>query len=210
MIAIIDYGAGNLGSVEKAFRMLGAEVLITANPNDVLQADGVVLPGVGHFKDCMDKITCSNMDQAIAEVIQNQRPFLGICVGLQMLFESSEEGKEPVAGLGILKGKIKKFCLPKSYKVPHMGWNQVQIKKNSPIFAEIADASYFYFVHTYYLEAEDPEMVIGTTDYGIIFDAVIQQNALFACQFHPEKSGKTGLKFLRNFVEFVKEGGENE
>lgn len=205
MIAIIDYGAGNLGSVEKAFRALDADVVITSDPEVVLQADGVVLPGVGHFKDCMDKIQATKMDIAIRKVIQDNRPFLGICVGLQMLFDSSEEGEEPVCGLGILKGRIKKFNLQKEFKVPHMGWNQVHIVKTSPLLQDIPTASYFYFVHSYYLEADSGKIVIGRTNYGLSFDSVVQRGNLFACQFHPEKSGKVGLQLLKNFVHIVKE-----
>lgn len=208
MIAIIDYGAGNLGSVEKAFRSLDADVVVTADPEVILRADGVVLPGVGHFKDCMDKLKAAQVDEAIYRVIQNNRPFLGICVGLQMLFDSSEEGEEPVAGLGILKGKIKKFRLQESYKVPHMGWNQVHTVKKSPILKGIPTATYFYFVHSYYLEAESGKIVVGRTNYGLSFDAIVQRGNLFACQFHPEKSGHAGLKLLENFVNIVEEGRE--
>lgn len=208
MIAVIDYGAGNLGSVEKAFRALGADVVVTANPKVILQADGVVLPGVGHFKDCMDKVKAAQVDEAIYQVTKEDRPFLGICVGLQMLFDTSEEGEDSVAGLGILKGEIKKFDLSKSYKVPHMGWNQVHTVKHSPILKDIPTATYFYFVHSYYLEAQSGDIVIGRTDYGIEFDAIVQKGNLFACQFHPEKSGQAGLKLLENFVNIVEESRE--
>ncbi len=196
MIAIIDYGAGNLFGASNALKQFTSEVEITSDKDIILQADHVILPGVGSFADAMDSIKKSGLIQTVYDVIDKKTPFLGICVGLQMCFEHSEEGNVP--GLGIFPGKIKKFPVETCKKVPQIGWNRIQTKE-SPLFCGLPD-DYFYFVHSYYLEAKNKEDVIATSDYGIQFDCAYQHENVFLTQFHPEKSGKTGLKLLENFL----------
>ncbi len=199
MVAIIDYGAGNLLSVEKALRHVGCECVITADVKEFLAADAAVLPGVGAFGDAMKNLRERGLEQPIREFIALGKPFLGICLGLQVLFEGSEEAPG-VPGLGILKGKL--FRLPSGggLKVPHMGWNSLQVKKQKGLFAGIRQEPYVYFVHSYYLQAEE-DVVTATAQYGVEIHAAVQKGSLFACQFHPEKSGELGLSLLRNFVE---------
>lgn len=198
MIAIIDYDAGNLKSVWKAFQYLGEEAVITRDRQKLLMADKVVLPGVGAFGDAMEKLHRYGLVDTIHEIVDRKTPFLGICLGLQLLFERSEESIG-VEGLGILKGEI--LRIPDTgLKIPHIGWNSLCIKENATLFKEIADQSYVYFVHSYYLKAKDEAVVKATTDYGVRINASVEKENVFACQFHPEKSGDVGLKILKNFA----------
>jgi len=204
VIAILDYGMGNLRSVEKALQKVGAQTLVTSEPEKVLIAEGLVLPGVGAFKDCMRNLKEYGLIDALYQFIQSGRPFLGICLGLQLLFsESTEFGL--YKGLDIIKGKVVRFPQGSTVKVPHMGWNTVKIEKEVPFLQDIEDESYFYFVHTYYVIPEDESIVATTTNYGVKFVSSICHNNIFACQFHPEKSQELGLKILRRFKEFCQE-----
>ncbi len=205
MIAIIDYGAGNLMSVKKAFDFIGAENIITADPDIIEKSDGVVLPGVGAFGDAMDCMRKSNLIETTKKAALSGKPFLGICLGLHLLFEGSDEAPG-VEGLKLFKGRIHKIP-GNGLKVPHMGWNSIKIVKDNPLFKGIPDNSYVYFVHSFYLEAEDREIVSSTTDYSVNIHASIAKDNVFAAQFHPEKSGDVGIKMLRNFVSLC--GGEN-
>ncbi len=198
MIAIIDYGAGNLLSVEKALRYLGCECAVTAKAAELGAADMAILPGVGAFGDAMCQLRERRLEQPIRKFIASGRPFLGICLGLQILFESSEESPG-VEGLGVLKGKICRLPDNFGLKVPHMGWNSLQIKKPGGLFAGIQPEPYVYFVHSYYLRAEE-DIVTASAQYGVELHAAVQKGKLFACQFHPEKSGELGLALLRNFA----------
>jgi len=231
MIAIIDYGMGNLRSVEKGFWKVGVDVTVTNSPAVVRKADAVVLPGVGAFKDCMRELTNLELIDAVVGSIKKGKPYLGICLGLQVLFSESEEfGK--CRGIDVLRGSVVKFesrvksqelseknlisrkqdselithnskLLP--LKVPHMGWNEIKMQKNNPLFEGIPDKSYFYFVHSFYVVPEDTSIVSTTTDYGIEFTSSVRKDNIFAVQFHPEKSQAVGLQVLRNFGEIVKE-----
>jgi glutamine amidotransferase len=199
MIALIDYGSGNLRSAEKALTKAGARVAIVNRRKDLLTADAVVLPGVGAFGDCVKNLEACDLVEAIREFIVSGRPFLGICVGLQMLFESGAENPG-VAGLSVLPGTVPRFAL-NSLKVPHMGWNRLRIRQpNCPILAGIADGSFVYFVHSYYGAPRQETVVAATTDYGVEFSSVIWRDNVYATQFHPEKSQAVGLKMLENFV----------
>lgn len=199
MIAIIDYGMGNLRSVQKALEKVGAQTAITHNPGELERAEKVVLPGVGAMAPAMEKLQSLNLVPAIKKTLADGKPFLGICLGLQLLFEQSEEGGD-VQGLGILPGAVKKF---RSLKIPHMGWNQLKIKnQDCPIFAGIPDLTDVYFCHSYFVEPKDSGCIATTTDYGVAFTSSICQNNLFGVQFHPEKSQAAGLKILENFVNF--------
>lgn len=200
MIAIIDYDAGNLKSVEKALKYLGEETTITRDRHEILNAHKVILPGVGSFGDAMEKLNSYHLVDTIKEVAASKKPFLGICLGLQLLFDSSEESPG-VAGLGILKGKIVRIPDCEGLKIPHMGWNSLDIKPGSTLFRGIEKNSYVYFVHSYYLTAENKDEVAATTNYSTLIHASVEKENVFACQFHPEKSGETGLKILRNFAE---------
>ncbi len=200
MITIIDYGAGNLESVEKAFAFLGYETRVTANEEEILSSDKIVLPGVGAFGDAMGMLTAAGLDETVRKAVKKGIPLLGICLGLQMLFESSEEGK-PVPGLGIFKGKIRHFENCPGFKIPQIGWNSIDIKPGSRLFKGVPNNSHVYFVHSYYLEAEDESIVAAKCDYIHPFHAAIESGNVFACQFHPEKSGKVGLSILKNFAE---------
>ncbi len=200
MIAIIDYDAGNLKSVEKALVKLGQDVIVSRNPRDILKADKVILPGVGAFGDAMHNLEKYNLVDTIKEVVENNTPFLGICLGLQLLFESSEE-TPGVKGLGILKGKILKIPPKDDLKIPHMGWNSIEIKDNAKLFKEINNGAYVYFVHSYYLKAADEDIVAAKTDYCTQIHASVESGNVFACQFHPEKSSDVGLKILKNFAD---------
>lgn len=200
MIAIVDYGMGNLFSVQKALARLGWEAEISADPRFLLRADGVVLPGVGAFGDAMANLRDRRLVPVLQTIVQEERPLLGICIGLQLLFtESEENGRWP--GMNILPGKVKRFA--GGQKVPHMGWNTVQIKRESPLFKGIPDNSFFYFVHSYYAVPEKKEQVLAETSYGETFPAAVSDKQCFALQFHPEKSGEMGLKLLQNFGELV-------
>ena len=205
MIAVIDYGMGNLRSVQKALEHVGAKVIVTHDPNLIISADSVVLPGVGAFKDCMANLTQLNLVDPIRKFIDGGKPFLGICLGLQVLFEESEE-YGPVAGLGILPGKVLKFTSASSetkggppIKIPHIGWNNIEVKKKVPLFDKLGTESYFYFVHSYYVVPEDQSMVATVTNYGVEFVSGIQYRNIYAFQFHPEKSQTVGLSLLERF-----------
>ena len=200
MIAIIDYDAGNIKSVEKALQLLNQEVVITRDRDTILAADKVILPGVGAFGDAMGKLHQYGLVEVIQEVAAKKTPFLGICLGLQLLFEESEESPG-VEGLGILKGKIKRIPDEDGLKVPHIGWNSLHLEHNGRLFQNIPENSYVYFVHSYYLEAQDPEIVKASTEYGVHIHASVEKGNVFACQFHPEKSSETGLQILKNFAE---------
>jgi len=203
MIAIIDYDAGNLKSVEKALVFLGEKVIVSRDKEEILKADKVILPGVGAFQDAMEKLKYFHLIDTIYQVIEQKIPFLGICLGLQLLFERSEESIG-VKGLGILKGEI--LHIPDTgLKVPHMGWNSLDIKKGTVLFHGLEENPYVYFVHSYYLQAAEETIVSSTTTYGTLIHASIEKENLFACQFHPEKSGKVGLQILKNFASLGKE-----
>lgn len=200
MIAIIDYDAGNIKSVEKAILALGEDVVITRNKDVILQADKVILPGVGAFGDAMRKLTTYGLDSVIRQVVQNKTPFLGICLGLQLLFERSDESVG-VEGLSILKGEVVRIPDGAGLKIPHIGWNSLKYPNKGRLFEGIAEDAYVYFVHSYYLKAEDTDIVTATTEYGTLIHASVEKDNVFACQFHPEKSSDVGLKILKNFVQ---------
>lgn len=200
MIAIIDYGMGNLASVGNAFNKLGYETIITQDPNIILNAEKVVLPGVGAFADAIKNIRKLGIDQVLTEIKRRNTPLLGVCLGYQLLFtESYEDGQHQ--GLDLIKGRVEKLQLPAEYKVPHMGWNDIEIKPDSALFAGIPSGSYFYFVHSYHVVPEDYSVMAATTEYGIKIVCAVEQNRIFATQFHPEKSSGAGLKVLKNFGE---------
>ena len=204
MIAIIDYDAGNLKSVEKALAYIGEESVITGDKEEILKADKVILPGVGSFGDAMANLKRLGLDDVIREVAANGTPFLGICLGLQLLFESSEE-TPGVEGLGILKGKVLRIPDKEGLKIPHIGWNSLKLSNNGRLFQGMTGEPYVYFVHSYYLQAEDPAIVKATTDYSTCIHASVEQGNVFACQFHPEKSSAVGLQILKNFAAIQKE-----
>ena len=199
MIAVIDYDAGNLKSVEKALVFLGETPVITRDKEQLLAADKVILPGVGAFGDAMERLHQYRLVDVIKEIVKKGIPFLGICLGLQLMFESSEESPG-IEGLGLLPGKILKIPETPGMKVPHMGWNSLKVRPDSRLFQGIPDGSYVYFVHSYYLKAEEEDIVAATTEYGIHIHGAVEKKNLFACQFHPEKSSQTGLKILENFI----------
>jgi len=199
-VTIVDYGMGNLRSVQKAFERLGLRAEITDCPERVLNAERLVVPGVGAFGDAIYELERRNLVKPILRFIESGRPFLGICLGLQLLFEKSYENGIH-KGLGILRGDVVRFELSSEYSIPHMGWNQVRQECPNPLMREIPDESFFYFVHSYYVAPADPEVVAGTTEYGFRFCSMIRQDNVFATQFHPEKSQSLGLKLLRNFAE---------
>ena len=205
MIAIIDYDAGNIKSVEKALAYLGEEAIVSRNPEVILKADKVILPGVGSFGQAMENLHRYGLVPVIRELADNHTPFLGICLGLQLLFESSEE-TPGVEGLGILKGKILRIPPAEGLKIPHMGWNSLHLQNNGRLFKDIPEETYVYFVHSYYLQAEDPQTVKSTTQYSTTIHASVEKDNVFACQFHPEKSSRFGLKILENFAKLEKEG----
>ena len=200
MIAIIDYDAGNIRSVEKALQFLGQEVKITRDREEILEADKVVLPGAGPFGEAMGKPHQYGLVEVIRQVAEKKTPFLGICLGLQLLFERSDESPG-VEGLGILKGEILRIPEGEGRKIPHMGWNSLELRNQGRLFAGLSGEPYVYFVHSYYLKARDEQIVKATTEYGVTIHASVEQDNIFACQFHPEKSSDTGLKILKNFVE---------
>jgi glutamine amidotransferase len=198
MIAIIDYGMGNLRSVQKGFEKVGHQAVITGDPNQVAEAEKIVLPGVGAFGDAMHELQRCKLIEPTLDAIAQDKPFLGICLGLQLLFDVSYEGQE-CRGLGVLPGEVVRFSLPRKYKVPHMGWNQARIVQRAPILDGIDDGTYFYFVHSYYVVPRDENVVAIESDYDQPFCAMIWRDNLFATQFHPEKSQAKGLRILENF-----------
>lgn len=199
MIVVVDYGMGNLRSVSKALERFGGKVKVSSLPSDLEQADKLVLPGVGAFGDAMKELNVRNLCDPILRHLGNQKPFLGVCLGLQLLFQSSEENPG-VCGLSFFKGKVQRFK-SSVVKIPHMGWNQVSIQNKHPLLAGVADNSFFYFVHSYYAQPESPELAVGVCQYGEeTFAAVLGKGNVFATQFHPEKSQEAGLKILENFV----------
>jgi len=200
MIAIIDYDAGNLKSVEKALIHLGQDAIITRDREEILSADKVILPGVGSFGDAMGKLHSYGLVKTIKDVVELKKPFLGICLGLQLLFERSDE-TDGIEGLGILQGEILRIPNCEGLKIPHMGWNSINIKSGARLFKGVDNHEYVYFVHSYYLKAKNEQEVAATTDYSTIIHASIEKDNIFACQFHPEKSGEVGLKILKNFAE---------
>ena len=201
MIAIIDYDAGNIMSVKKALEFLGTEAVITRDKDILLNAEKVILPGVGAFGDAMEKLNSYGLVSIIREIVDKGTPFLGICLGLQLIFESSDEAPG-VKGLSLLPGKIVKFDSQNGQlKVPQIGWNSLSFPKESKLFNGIKDGDYVYFVHSYYLQAANPDDVAAKSEYGIPFDAAVESGNVYACQFHPEKSSDVGLKILKNFIE---------
>lgn len=198
MTTVIDYDAGNIKSVEKALDFLGESVVVTRDKQTILQADRVILPGVGAFGDAMEKIRRYHLESVLKEVVQNGTPFLGICLGLQLLFDSSEETPN-AKGLGILKGKIVHIPDAK-LKVPQIGWNSLHFPKNGRLFEGISENAFVYFVHSYYLQAADEKIVTASSEYGALIHASVEKGNVFACQFHPEKSSQVGLTILRNFM----------
>lgn len=204
-IVIVDYGMGNLRSVEKGFERVGFRAEMTRDPRRISAARGVVLPGVGAFGACMGNLERYGLVEALREAVLAEKPFLGICLGLQLLFAESEEFG-PVKGLGLLPGKVRGFRPQDGLKVPHMGWNRIEKKKDTPFLDGIADGAYVYFVHSYYVVPEERELVATTTHYGTPFVSSIAKDHLFACQFHPEKSQDIGLRILENFARFAQRG----
>ncbi len=199
MIAILDYDAGNIRSVEKALQHLGEETILTHDFREIQKADKVILPGVGAFGDAMEHLKHYELDRAIKEVIAMDKPFLGICLGLQLLFESSDE-TPGVEGLGILKGNILRIPEEEGLKIPHIGWNSLEFPREGRLFQDLPADPYVYFVHSYYLQAQEPQIVTATCEYGVHIHASVEKNQVIACQFHPEKSGEVGLKILKNFA----------
>jgi imidazole glycerol-phosphate synthase subunit HisH len=200
VIALIDYGMGNLGSVHKALLRVGCDARITDDPGLIAEARAVVLPGVGAFDDCVSNLRARGLDTAVINAVAAGKPFLGICLGLQMLFETSEEGGR-YPGLGILPGKVVRFR--HELKIPQIGWNQVNLRSEAPHLAGIAQGAWVYFVHSYYVVPEDPAIVATTTDYGHEFASAVWRDNIFATQYHPEKSQATGLQILANFAALV-------
>ena len=199
MVAIIDYDAGNIKSLEKAVHALGYEAVVTRDRSSILNAEHVILPGVGAFGDAMKKLHSYGLVEVIREVAANRTPFLGICLGLQLMFESSEEAPG-VEGLSLLKGRIVRLPDTEDLKIPHIGWNSLKYPNSGRLFAGIPEDSYVYFVHSYYLQAGEPEIVKATTEYGALVHASVEKENVFACQFHPEKSSEVGMKILENFL----------
>ena len=200
MIAIIDYNAGNLKSVEKALHFLGQECVVTRDFHEIEQADKVILPGVGAFGDAMGQLKKYELDKVIREVTEKETPFLGICLGLQLLFEGSDES-QGVEGLHILDGAIRRIPDRPGLKIPHIGWNSLNLQNNGRLFAGLEEHPYVYFVHSYYLQAKDEQIVKATTEYSTTIHSSVEKDNIFACQFHPEKSGDVGLAILKNFAQ---------
>lgn len=200
MIAVIDYDAGNLKSVEKALKYLGEESVITRESGEILAADKVILPGVGAFGKAMEQLKKYELDKVIHEAAERDKPLLGICLGLQLLFKGSQENGG-VEGLGILNGEIVRIPDESGLKIPHIGWNSLYLQNQGRLFQGISQGSFVYFVHSYYLKAENENIVKACTDYGVKIHASVEQGNIFACQFHPEKSSSVGLQILKNFAE---------
>lgn len=207
MIAIIDYDAGNIKSVEKALIALEEQVVVTRDPEEILGADGVILPGVGAFGDAMERLESYGLVETIGQVAERRIPLLGICLGLQLMFESSEESPG-VKGLGLLPGRIIRIPDAGGLKVPHIGWNNLKFPNEGRLFRGLPEDSYVYFVHSYYLQAREEEIVTATTEYGALIHASVEKDNIFACQFHPEKSSGVGRKILQNFIAVIKDAGE--
>lgn len=205
MTAIIDYDAGNIKSVEKALLALGETACVTRDPNVILSADRVILPGVGAFGDAMEKIRSYGLEEVIRKAVADKIPFLGICLGLQLMFEKSDESKG-IKGLGLLKGEILRIPENPELKIPHIGWNSLTFPNRGRLFHGIPENAYVYFVHSYYLKAQEEEIVTAATEYGISIHASVEKDNLFACQFHPEKSSDVGLMILKNFIRINREG----
>ncbi len=207
-VAIVDYGMGNLRSVQKGLERVGVNAEITRDVGRIGKAAGVVLPGVGAFGACMDNLRRYDLEGVVRDAVDSGRPFLGICVGMQLLFEESEE-YGPVQGLGILRGRCRRFPRTNdpAYRVPHMGWNQLDLVEPSPLFDGLAEGAFVYFVHSYYAESDDPSVIAATTTYGPRFVASVVRDNLFGCQFHPEKSQDVGLRILKNFGDVVMKNG---
>ena len=199
MIAIIDYDAGNIKSVEKAVNYLGEKAVLSRERETILKAEKVILPGVGNFGDAMGKIRSYGLEDVIKEVVDSKKPFLGICLGLQLMFESSEESPG-VKGLGLLEGEIVRIPDKEGLKIPNIGWNSLSFPNKGRLFQGVEEGAYVYFVHSFYLKAKDPSIVAATTEYSTLIHASVEKENVFACQFHPEKSSKTGLKILENFL----------
>jgi glutamine amidotransferase len=204
MISIIDYDAGNIKSVEKAVAMLGEQAIITREAETILSSDGVILPGVGAFGDAMQRLHEYGLVEVIKKVVDKNIPFLGICLGLQLLFDSSEESPG-VEGLHLLKGRVRRIPAGHDIKIPHIGWNSITFPSEGRLFEGISEGAFVYFVHSYYLEAEDESIVKAVTEYGTRIHASVEKGNVFACQFHPEKSSDVGLKILNNFIDITKQ-----
>lgn len=203
MVAIIDYDAGNIKSVEKAVAAVGGTARVTRDAGELLFADHVILPGVGSFGDAMEKLHGYGLTDVIGEIVERRTPFLGICLGLQLLFDSSEES-EGVRGLGILPGRIVRLPEEPGLKIPHIGWNSLRFPNTGRLFEGIPEESYVYFVHSFYLQAEDMDIVTATTEYAAQIHASVEKDNVFACQFHPEKSSDVGMRILRNFMQITR------
>lgn len=199
MIAIVDYGMGNLRSVQKAIERVGSTAVVSSDPGEIVRADKLILPGVGAFEDAIGELKTRGLVRPVLEAIDSGKPFLGICLGLQLLFDNSyENGRH--AGLGVLKGDVIRFDLPEEYSVPHMGWNQLEIRRRPPALQGIESGDHFYFVHSYYVAPQDEQVVATETDYGGRFCSMVWRENVMATQFHPEKSQTGGLRILENFV----------
>lgn len=205
MIAIIDYDAGNIRSVEKALQFLGEDPVVTRDRDMILSAEKVILPGVGAFGDAMGKLRGYGLEKVILDTVEKRTPFLGICLGLQLLFERSDES-DGVSGLGILPGEIVRIPDREDLKVPHIGWNSLDYSSEGTLFQGIPEGSYVYFVHSYYLRAREESIVKATTEYGVTIHASVEKDNVYACQFHPEKSSQIGMKILQNFINIGREG----
>lgn len=203
MTVIVDYDAGNIKSVEKALQYIGEKCVVTRELELIEQAERIIVPGVGAFEDAMKKMNAYHLTDVIRRVAEKGTPIMGICLGLQLFFEKSEEAGNEIEGLGLLPGEIVRFPEKKGYKIPHMGWNSLHIDGNAKLFQGISENAYVYFVHSYYLKAKNQEDVVATTDYIVEVHAAVEHGNIFATQFHPEKSGEVGLQILRNFVSFT-------
>ncbi|MEE3467023.1 MAG: imidazole glycerol phosphate synthase subunit HisH [Eubacterium sp.] len=200
MIALVDYDAGNVRSVEKAIEHLGGQAILTRDVNEIRKADHVIVPGVGAFEDAMGRLSRYGLVEPLREIAKSGCPIMGICLGLQLFFERSEESENNVEGLSLLPGVLKRFPETEGYKIPQIGWNALHIKPDSKLFAGVSDGTFVYFVHSYFLQAENEEDVAATADYMIPFHAAVEHENIFATQFHPEKSGDPGLQILKNFI----------